>query len=152
MSYRRLFFPVKSNLSIRPGTLAFGIVQLVDPGVNGTYLIWEESPARLSIRDSTTPARRSAHALARSDAEAFLRDQLQGGAVAVADIEQAARAAGFMKAGQPISQCWALRAARAALRIKVNRTGSGASLRFTWELAGRKQRVLSSAAPRAMPA
>ncbi len=135
-TYRRLLLQVKNNLSPEAGTLAFSIAQReVAPNVNGLYAIFEPNHAPLSVRDLLVG--RSARRLERAEAEGFLRDQLQAGAaVAVADLEHAARAAGLLRAGQPISQCWALRDARAALGIEVKRSGFGASASYAWALPG----------------
>ena len=82
-------------------------------------------------------AGRSARQLERAEAEGFLRDQLQADApVAVADLEHAARAAGLLRAGQPISQSRALRDVRAGLGIEVKRSGFGAGASYAWALPG----------------
>jgi len=136
-SYRRLLLQVKNNLCPEAGTLAFTIApREVAPNINGLYVIFEPNHASLSVRDVL--GSRSARRLERAEAEHFLRDHLQAGTpVAVAELEQAARAAGLIKAGQPISQCWALRDARAALGIEVRRSGFGASASYAWALPGR---------------
>jgi hypothetical protein len=86
----------------------------------------------VTVRDIIAP--RSARALAKIEAEGFLRDLLERGATAVADIEHAARAAGLLRAGQPISQCRALRDGRASLGLIVKRTGFGTGACYTWAL------------------
>jgi putative DNA primase/helicase len=130
---RRLFLQVKNNLARDRGTLAFRVGECeVVPGITSTRIAWEPRRLAVTVRDIIAP--RSARALAKIEAEGFLRDLLERGATAVADIEHAARAAGLLREGQPISQCRALRDGRAALGLVVKRTGFGTGARYTWAL------------------
>jgi hypothetical protein len=134
---RRLLLQVKNNLATERGTLAFRIAEReVRPGITTTVVAWE--PHRLAVKASTRFTRLDASRLARLEAEQFLRDLLATGVgLPVADIEQAARAAGLLDRGRPISQSKPLREARAGLGVVVKRTGFGAAARYTWALAGR---------------
>lgn len=131
---RRLFLQVKNNLGLDPGTLAFRVVECeVAPGIATSAIAWEERRLAVTVRDLL--AQRSGQSLAKIEAEHFLRELLAAGAAApVADIEHAARAAGLLRAGQPISQCKAVREARASLGLVVKRRGFGTGARYTWAL------------------
>ncbi len=132
-SSRQLFLQVKNNLGPDPGTLAFRIGECeVAPGIATSAIVWEQRRLAVTVRDLI--ARRSGHSLAQIEAEHFLRELLAGGTAPVADIEHAARAAGLLRAGQPISQCKAVREARASLGPVVKRSGFGTGARYTWAL------------------
>jgi hypothetical protein len=94
-------------------------------------VVWEKLPFRLTpdqvigVQGKTLSA--------KIDARAFLLQLMADKPVIpVAQIETEARAAGFLSARQPISQCKPLRDARLALRLKVIREGFGQDGRWVW--------------------
>jgi hypothetical protein len=140
---RQLFLQVKNNLGPDPGTLAFRVGEReIAPGIRASAIAWEDRRLAVTVRDLL--ARRSGHSLVKIEAEHFLRELLAGGTAApVADIEHAARAAGLLRAGQRISQCKAVREARASLGLVVKRSGFGTGARYTWALPGARSNARS---------
>ena len=125
---RRLLLQVKNDLSDDPGTLAFGIVRRE----KAAAIVFAPAKPTLSPREFTA---RNAPGFnsAKAEAIAFLRG-LYGEAtqLKVTEIETQARAVGLLGSNQPLSQCRALRDARAALDLTVIRTGFGPGGSWVW--------------------
>jgi hypothetical protein len=126
---QRLLLQVKNELADDPGTLAFRLVRRE----NAAAIAFAPAKPTVSPREFT--ARNApGYNSAKAEAIAFLRELFGKAAhLKVTDIEAEARGAGLMKTDQAISQCRALRDARAALGLIVTREGFGRGGAWVWE-------------------
>jgi putative DNA primase/helicase len=125
---RRLLLQVKNELSNDPGTLAFSIVRRE----NAAAITFAPAKPTVSPREFTARNAPSFNS-AKAEAIAFLRGLFANTAeLKVREIEQEARAVGLLGANQPLSQCRALRDARAALDLTVIRAGFGPGGSWVW--------------------
>lgn len=115
---RRLFLHVKNNLARPPQGLAFRLEQsIVDGGIVASRVAWDSQPVSMTA-DQAIGAEGDGEPTAKDDAISFLREALAGGAVAVPELEQSARDAGYLGPGQSISQSKPFRCARELLAIR----------------------------------
>jgi putative DNA primase/helicase len=137
---RRLFLPVKNNLAPLGKGLAFQVEQRLvgapGQGIVASSVAWETEPVSISADQALQALEAQASGEARSaavEAEAFLRDMLAGGAVAVKELKREAHDAGLS---------WrTLRRAQKSLGIESARRaergdGLGDRGRWYWSLPG----------------
>jgi putative DNA primase/helicase len=126
---RRLFLPVKNNLSQDRIGYGFRIeTKIVGDGIETSHLVWEPELVTISAEEALAAASGVSKKLpALTDAEDFLRVLLGAGPIPVKDIRREATDAGISYAS--------LRRAADTLGVKSRRTGGIAGQGFwVWEL------------------
>jgi len=89
---RRLFLPVKNNLSQDNTGLAYSVMT----ASNGAPLIaWEMEPVSITADEALTPVEPNEEHTATDEAVYFLRDILSKGAMKASDVQKEARQAGI---------------------------------------------------------
>jgi putative DNA primase/helicase len=117
---RRLFLHGKNNLAKPAQGLAFRLAQVLvgeERDIVASYVIWENQPVATTA-DEALGVGGKGQLTATDDATEFLRIILADGPVAVPNLEEEARAAGYLRPEQSISQSKPFRCARDALGIK----------------------------------
>lgn len=114
---RRIFTPLKSNLSIKPTSLAFRIKE--------GALEFEPDPIDIQVDDLLSQNETEDRTLVK-DAEEWLKDMLSDGPVEVAQILKSGKENGFSER--------TVRRARNRLNISKQKFGYGAAGRWTWSL------------------
>jgi hypothetical protein len=136
---RRLFLPVKNNLS-RPGQgLAFRLEQRIvgEPGkgIVGSSVVWENKPVTVTADQAPAAADGKGsndEPTATDDVVDFLRMALADGPLPVKEVERQAVEAGLLGEGKPIGQSKPFRNARQALGIITGKGGMHEG--WTWAL------------------
>lgn len=122
---RRLFLPVKNNISADGTGLAFRL----EPADNKTAVIaWHAEPVTTSADEALTSSdrRRGPEPEAQEAAVEWLQERLQHGQKPVKEIREQAHEAGFS---------WpTLRRAKDALKIRAAKIGFGGSGEWAWRL------------------
>jgi putative DNA primase/helicase len=134
---RRLFLQAKNNLGRKCRGMAFRLEQRLIPGeIAASNVVWDADYVSHTADEAlrATEGAGRDERTSKEDAADFLRTALAAGRMLVNDIEAEARAAGLLKAEQPISQNKGIRNAREALGVAVRREGFGAGARWFWEL------------------
>jgi putative DNA primase/helicase len=115
---RRLLLPVKNNLTVDRGGLAYGIVE--------GALAWERGPVSMTADDAIGEDRRQDGHTERDDAADWLRELLADGEVPQKEVKEAAKDNGY---------AWAtVRRAKTKLGIKPKKEGFGKEARWLWRL------------------
>jgi putative DNA primase/helicase len=117
---RRLLLHGKNNLARPAQGLAFRLAQALvgnDRDIIASYVVWDSQPVSTTADEALGVGRKS-ELTATGDATDFLRIVLADGPVAVPNIEENARGAGYLRPGQSISQSKPFRSARDVLGIK----------------------------------
>jgi hypothetical protein len=133
---RRLFLHSKNNLAKPAQGLAFRLAQHQvgeNPDIVASHVIWDHQSVSMTA-DEAIGADGKDKPTARDDAAGFLRTVLADGAVAVPDLEESARAAGYLGRDQSISQCKPFRSARELLGIKPYQAKGVRSGGWFWAL------------------
>jgi hypothetical protein len=132
---RRLLLQVKNEVALDPGTLAFRIVDRVNPdrpSESAAGISFASQKLALDPREFTARQARGFNS-AKAEAIEFLRGLFADTTHhKVRAIEQEARAIGLLGANQPLSQCRALRDARMALGLMAMREGFGKDGAWVW--------------------
>jgi putative DNA primase/helicase len=133
---RRLFLHGKNNLANPAQGLAFYLAQAAvddEAQIIASHVVWGTQPVSTTADDAIqTNGKREV--TATDDAVQFLRDALAHGPVAVLDLQENARAAGYLKPEQLISQSKPFRSARAALGVKPYQAKGSKSGGWFWAL------------------
>jgi len=133
---RRLVLHVKNNLAKPPQGLAFRLEQrMLGDGILASNVVWDGQPVSMTA-DQAIGSEGNGEPKAKDDAIGFLQDALAGGAVAVHELEQSARDAGYLRPEQSISQSKPFRSARQDLGIKPFQRAGIRSGGWFWALPG----------------
>ena len=133
---RRLFLHSKNNLAKPAQGLAFRLAQFLVGESNdivASHVVWDNQPVSVTA-DEVLGTAGNDQPTARDDAADFLRTVLASGAVAVPDLEESARAAGYLGPEQSISQSKPFRTARQLLGIKPYQAKGVKSGGWFWAL------------------
>jgi len=141
---RRLLLQVKNELAPEAGTLAFRITaQVMQQGQSAARISFEPQYHSLSAREFRARLARGFNS-ARAEATEFIRSLLGSArTIKITQAEQAARAAGLLRANQALTQCRVLRDTRMAMGLMLTREGSDTG-DWVWAMPG--------AAPQQLPA
>ena len=136
---RRLLLQVKNELAPDAGTLAFRInAQIMQQGQSAARVSFEPQYHSLSARQFRARRARGFNS-ARAEANEFLRSLLGSArAIKITQVEQAARAAGLMRANQTLTQCRVLRDTRMAMGLILTRDGPDTG-EWVWAMPGTQQ-------------
>jgi putative DNA primase/helicase len=136
---RRLLLQVKNELAPESGTLAFRInAQTMQQGQSAARVSFEPQYHSLSPRQFRARQARGFNS-ARAEATEFMRTLLGSArAVKVTQVEQAARAAGLMRANQTLTQCRVLRDTRMVMGLVLTREGPDTG-EWVWAMPGTQQ-------------
>ena len=118
---RRLFLHGKNNLAKPAQGLAFRLAQVLvgkDRDILASHVVWDGQPVSTTA-DEALGVGGKGELTATDDAVEFLRIVLADGPVAVLNIEGDARAAGYLKPEQSISQSKPFRSARDVLGVRA---------------------------------
>jgi putative DNA primase/helicase len=133
---RRLLLQVKNELAPDAGTLAFRITeQHMQQGQSAARVSFEPQYHSLSAREFRARQARGFNS-ARAEATEFIRSLLGSArAIKITQVEQAARAAGLMRANQALTQCRVLRDTRMAMGLTLTREGPDTG-DWVWAMPG----------------
>ncbi len=133
---RRLLIQVKNDLAPDAGTLAFRITaQQTIPGHSAARVAFEPQHHRVSSREFVARQARGFNS-ARAEAIEFLRSLLGSASeLKVSHIEHEARAAGFLRPNQALTQCRVLRDARMTIGLMMAREAAGGGV-WVWAKPG----------------
>ena len=127
---RRLFLPVKNNLARPPQGLAYRVEQcLVGDGRNivASRIVWEREPVAITANEAlAADAAGTEGGTAKAEAMDFLREALAFAPMSAAEVSRIAREHGLSSK--------AVRSAREALGIKIERDGFGPGSKSLWRL------------------
>jgi putative DNA primase/helicase len=138
---RRLFLPVKNNLAPNGCGLAFRLEQHLVGTASGdtvaSAVFWDDAPVT-STADRVMAANASGDTpqTAKGECIDFLQGILAEGRMEVADIAAEAISAGLHSEGKELKDNKPMRAARAKLKIEINREGFGRGAKYFWALPG----------------
>jgi putative DNA primase/helicase len=125
----RLFLHAKNNLAAPPQGLGFRLEQtIVADEILGSRVIWDSEPVTITANqalaaEAAGPDQRTA----KAEAMEFLTEALAGGPTPAAEIMKMAREHGLTSK--------AVRSAREALHVKVQRDGFGPGSKSLWSCA-----------------
>jgi putative DNA primase/helicase len=127
---RRLFLHAKNNLARAPQGLAFRLEQcLVGADIVASRILWEAEPVAITANEAlAADAAGTETRTAKVDATELLQAALADGRVPVAEINLLARDHGLSQK--------AIRSAREALGVKIERDGFGPGSKSLWSLPG----------------
>ena len=127
---RRLFLHAKNNLASPPQGLAFRLEQaLVGDGIVASRIVWEAEPVAITADEAlAADAAGTETRTAKAEAITFLEAALADGSRPAAEVERAARDHGLASK--------AIRSARKALGVKIERDGFGSGSKSMWSLPG----------------
>jgi putative DNA primase/helicase len=117
---RRLFLHGKNNLAKPAQGLAFRLAQVFvgkEEDILASYVVWDGQPVSTTA-DEALGVSAKGELTATDDATEFLRTVLSDGPVAVPNLEENARAAGYLRPEQSLSQSKPFRSARKDLGIR----------------------------------
>jgi putative DNA primase/helicase len=125
---RRLFLHAKNNLARAAQGLAFRLEQcLLDEGIVASRILWEAEPVSITANDAlAAEAAGTESRTAKADAMDFLQGALADGPRPAAEMNSMAREHGLTAK--------AIRTAREALRVKIDRDGFGPGSKSLWSL------------------
>ena len=125
---RRLFLHAKNNLAPAPQGLAFRLEQcLVGDGIVASRILWNGEPVPITANEAlAAEAAGTETRTAKAEATDFLQSVLAGQPVAAADVNRMAREHGLTTK--------AIRSAREALGVKIERDGFGPGSKSLWSL------------------
>jgi putative DNA primase/helicase len=125
---RRLFLHAKNNLARAPQGLAFRLEQsLIGDGIVPSRILWEAEPVPITANEAlAAEAAGTETRTAKADAMEFLQAALASGPVPAAEVNRMAREHGLTAK--------AIRSAREALRVKIDRDGFGPGSKSLWSL------------------
>ena len=127
---RRLFLHAKNNLAPPPQGLAFRLEQcLVEGDIVASRILWDTEPVTITANEAlAAEAAGTESRTAKAEAMAFLQAALAGGPMPAADVNRMAREHGLTTK--------AIRSAREALGVKIERDGFGPGSKSLWSLPG----------------
>ncbi len=140
--HRRVLLQVKNELSIDPGALVFRMPERRNPErpkEAAAGIAFEQDRIALSSRTCSAQQSRGFNSAKAEGIEFLGRLFTKAAELAVREVEVEARAAGLLGAKQALSQCRALRDARAALGLIAIRTGFGKDGAWVWAKAIAKE-------------
>jgi KaiC/GvpD/RAD55 family RecA-like ATPase len=128
---RRLFLSVKNNLARTPQGLAYRLEQrLVGnevEGIVGSRIMWESEPVTISANEAlAADSAGLGSRTAKAEAIELLETALDGGPLPARDIRELARDHGITEK--------AIRMARGAIGVKIERDGFGPGSQSVWSL------------------
>jgi putative DNA primase/helicase len=125
---RRLFLHAKNNLARAPQGLGFRLEQrLIGDDIVASRIFWEAEPVEITANEAlAADAAGSETRTAKADATKFLQAALAGDPVPVAQVNRMAREHGLTPK--------AIRSAREALGVKIEREGFGPGSKSLWSL------------------
>jgi hypothetical protein len=125
---RRLFLHAKNNLARAPQGLAFCLEQcLVRDGFVASRILWEAEPVAITANEAlAADAAGAENRTAKADAMEFLQAALAGGPEPAAEVNRMAREHDLTPK--------AIRSAREALEVKIERDGFGPGSKSLWSL------------------
>lgn len=125
---RRLFLHAKNNFALAPQGLAFRLEQcLVGDGIVASRILWEAEPVAITANEAlAAEAAGTETRTAKADAMELLQAVLASGPVPAAEVNRTAREHGLTAK--------AIRSAREALGVKVERDGFGPGSKSLWSL------------------
>lgn len=149
---RRLLLQVKNELAPDAGTLAFRVTaQHMQQGQSAARIVFEAQYHSLSARAFRARQARGFNS-ARAEANEFVRSLLGSArAIKISHVEQAARAAGLLRANQTLTQCRVLRDARMAMGLLLTPDGSDSG-EWVWALPGAQQQQAPARQERSLAA
>ena len=123
---RRLFLRAKNNLAQAPQGLAFRLEQcLVGNGILASRIFWGAEPVAITANEALAAELGGNETrTAKADAMEFLKAVLASGQVPAAEINRMAREHGLTAK--------AIRSAREALGVKIDRDGFGPGSKSLW--------------------
>ena len=126
---RRLFLHAKNNLAQAPQGLAFRLEQcLVGNGILASRIFWDAEPVAITANEALAAELGGNETrTAKADAMEFLKAVLASGQVPAAEINRMAREHGLTAK--------AIRSAREALSVKIDRDGFGPGSKSLWSLS-----------------
>jgi AAA domain len=126
---RRLFLHAKNNLAQAPQGLAFRLEQcLVGNGILASRIFWDAEPVAITANEALAAELGGNETrTAKADAMKFLKAVLASGQVPAAEINRMAREHGLTAK--------AIRSAREALSVKIDRDGFGPGSKSLWSLS-----------------
>ena len=125
---RRLILAAKNNLAAEPQGLAFRLEQqIIDHDIPASRIVWEGAPVAMSANDAMAAEAAGTEARTlKAEAIEFLKAALANGSLAAAEANRMARDHGL--------PAKALRSAREALGVKIERDGFGPGSQSCWSL------------------
>jgi hypothetical protein len=126
---RRLFLHAKNNLARPPQGLAFRLEQttVADEGVVTSRIVWDEELVKISANEAlAADAAGTGSRTGKAEAIEFLEAALADGPLAVKQVDGMAREHGLTAK--------AIRSAREALGVKIERDGFGPGSKSLWSL------------------
>jgi putative DNA primase/helicase len=131
---RTLFLHAKNNLAARPQGLAYRLEQCIvgepESGIVASRIAWDSEPVSITA-DQALAAEAGCNAetrTAKAEAMEFLRAALADGPVPAIEINRMAREHGLASK--------AVRSAREALGVKIERDGFGPGSKSLWSISG----------------
>jgi putative DNA primase/helicase len=125
---RRLFLHAKNNLASPPQGLAYRLEQcLIGDGIPASRVVWDAQPVTITANEAlAADAAGTETRTAKAEATEFLQAVLSNGPVPAAEVNRMAREHGFTTK--------AVRSAREALGVKIERDGFGPGSKSLWSL------------------
>ena len=125
---RRLYLHAKNNLARPPQGLAFRLEQtIVGDGIVASRILWDSEPVAITANEALAAEAAGAETrTAKAEAMEFLQAALAGGPMPAADINRMARDHGLTAK--------AIRSAREALGVKIERDWFGPGSKSLWSL------------------
>lgn len=125
---RRLFLHAKNNLARAPQGLAFRLEQcVVGNGIVASRISWDAEPVAITANEAlAAEAVGTENRTAKGEAMEFLQAALVGEPIPAAEVNRMAREHGLTAK--------AIRSAREALRVKIERDGFGPGSKSLWSL------------------
>jgi putative DNA primase/helicase len=124
----RLFLHAKNNIAKEPQGLGFRLEQcIVDDGIVASRIVWDSEPVTIDINAAmAADAAGNGARTAKAEAIEFLKGALADGPVAATEISRMAREHGLTAK--------AVRSAREALHVEIDRDGFGPGSKSLWAL------------------
>jgi KaiC/GvpD/RAD55 family RecA-like ATPase len=125
---RRLFLHAKNNLARAPQGLAFRLEQCgVGDGIVASRILWDAEPVAITANEAlAADAAGTETRTAKADSIELLKAALAGGPVPAAEVNRMGREHGITTK--------AIRSAREALGVKIERDGFGPGSKSLWSL------------------
>ncbi len=128
---RRLFVPVKTNLTREPSGLAFRLEEVQFPGgIKTSRVAWETGTIQVDADAALAGPASAEDRHTQTEAADFLRTVLREGPVPVAEVEEQARRAGLKMSD--------VKLAKGPLGVKSDRRGFGEHGHWVWYVPASK--------------
>jgi hypothetical protein len=127
---RRLLLHAKNNLAATPQGLAFRLEQrLIEDGIVASHVLWDPEPVAITANEAlAADASGDEGGTAKEEAMELLKGALANGPIAATEANRMAREQGLSPK--------AVRCARQALGVKIDREGFGPGSQSLWSLPG----------------